>query len=234
MPIFNSPPGWPTPPPGWTPPQGWQPDPSWPPAPSDHVWWTEAPAAPSAPSGLHVPALEPLDDDVPAPREAPSLVLAGGHPSPAHDQAPGGRAAAFAALHELTPERPAVQPPVAEWRAPVPAPAPGVFTPGAAVAAPAPAPVPFVPAAAAPAVDLVQFFQADERRAGRKAVLVGILLLLVGLGVTVFGYVAAGIGDTYVVLWGPVALGLVTVVRGAVRMARAESTALRQVLAPSR
>lgn len=268
MPIFNSPPGWPTPPPGWTPPQGWQPDPSWPPAPTDHLWWIEDTPASSAASdssddaalgrhalaGMHVPALEPLEDERPARRRAPALALAG---APAREGAPARVAGVRAST--LTPARPRradvpTQPaaPAAERHdpvppatvVPVPVPVPGIVSAGP-VASPVPVPVPapaadlpvvpFVPAApGAPTLDLVRFATDDERRAGRRSVVLGVVLLLVALGGTVYGYAAPEVGDLGLVLGSPAVPGLLLAAVGKARTARAERTALRRVLAPVR
>ncbi|MBX9243927.1 hypothetical protein ICW40_03785 [Actinotalea ferrariae] len=216
VPIFNSPPGWPTPPAGWTPPQGWQPDPSWPPAPADHVWWT-------------------------ADHPAPQLVMAGGQAGPQHPgpTGPGAHPAAYAALHELVPA-PATAPhaeqggPYAHVPAGVPAQRPAPAVPTSRFGTPvAPADVSTATAQhGAPSFDLVAHYTDEQRRAGRKAILVGVVMLLVGLGVTIGGYVSADVGGSYVVLWGPVVVGLVSIVRGVVQMARAGEAALRRVLNP--
>lgn len=126
----------------------------------------------------------------------------------------------------------------------VPVPVPGIVSAGP-VASPVPVPVPapaadlpvvpFVPAApGAPTLDLVRFATDDERRAGRRSVVLGVVLLLVALGGTVYGYAASEVGDLGLVLGSPAVPGLLLAAVGKARTARAERTALRRVLAPVR
>lgn len=97
-----------------------------------------------------------------------------------------------------------------------------------------PAPVPPLLAPTQPPFDLVAHYAAEQRRAGLRAVVLGLVLAGVGVGVTVGGYASADVGGTHLVLWGPVVLGLISTVRGVVQLARAEQAAVRQVLAPVR
>lgn len=214
MPIFNAPPGWPVPPAGWTPPEGWQPDPSWPAPPADHVWWVEEPAAEPSWASLERAALEGT-----AP---PAVRAAQGAPAGSTSVLTAPPAAAAPALPGVT------------------------FTPGGSPAAPlAPAPAPLMAApmplptaqrgpafGAAPVPAYVprsvELIAGEQRREGRRSMIVGALLLLLGLGVTLGSLLLSDArGGPALLFWGPVVFGGIQLVRGVVTYVRADAVALR-------
>lgn len=256
MPILNFPPGWPAPPAGWTPPAGWQPDPSWPPAPVDHVWWIEdattgssaaafgvpslapddaadtepermslhvqQPAMAGAPartlevtteSGtITVPALVPDDDPVVEPMTV-APVRPAQEPAPAAAELPRSRADALLAYAATASEPPQDDTPV-----------PVLGTRPPVVEAPA--------AYTAPLVDPVALIAELERRAGRKAMTIGVVLLVLGVAAGAAGYLVTVPTAVYVALGVLTLLGLVQLIRGSMLLSRAQESALRRVLNP--
>lgn len=253
MPILNFPPGWPAPPAGWTPPTGWQPDPSWPPAPADHVWWIEDATTASSAAAFGVPSLVPDDE----PDTAPERLTRRAVQQPAMAAVPGGGPQSTPpttfAVPSLAPDEEAAAVGVAAPVAPAAVVRPAAEPPRSqadamlAYAATAPDPDDVIPvpdlgtrppvvaepvAYTAPLVDPVALIAELERRAGRKAMAMGVVLLVLGVGLAVAGYLVTVPVAVYAVLGVLALLGLGQLIRGSLVRSRAEESALRRVLNP--
>lgn len=58
------------------------------------------------------------------------------------------------------------------------------------------------------------------RSSGVSQIVVGVVAITIGIGVTVLTYDAAAGGGSYIVAWGPVVYGLITLVRGLANLGR--------------
>src|SRR4051812_18690830 len=70
-----------------------------------------------------------------------------------------------------------------------------------------------------PAPMMADSLKAETRAAGRTDIIFGIILLVVGIGVTTMTYGnATREGGTYIVAYGPIVVGVVKLVRGLIRI----------------
>ena len=239
--VFNPPPGWPKPPEDWTPPPGWKPDPNWPEPPRGWDFWIEKaddvgstlfggsalgsslfdtsesstdsygsvspsgeahiPGAPTGPN-FTVSNQEPAslsEGTQQSTAAAPSSPSGNAYPTPPGNAYSGSSysgdpyATGGAQSAAGGPTRAGTAPEGVQASTFSPAQTPGGN--------------PNSPAPLAP-------------QGGGRLVLFGLLLIAVGVGATVFGFVS-GDGGQVRIWWGPALVGLILVIQGIVRLLRA-------------
>ncbi|MGC0249528.1 hypothetical protein [Pseudactinotalea sp. Z1748] len=235
--VFNPPPGWPKPEEGWTPPPGWKPDPSWPEPPQGWDFWLEkaddvgsslfGSSALSSGSSLFETSdtvasygsVSPSGEaHIPGAPRGPDFHVSNREPRSASDGVSQSSAGAPASPSSASPG-----PGGSAGGSPYTA---GASTPsgvragatygqsGPTVSTHSGSSTPGGNPNAAPPVG---------PQGGGKTVLLGLVLVLVGIGVTGYSYFSAMPGEEFRLLWVPVVFGLILMIQGAVRMARARA-----------
>jgi hypothetical protein len=75
-----------------------------------------------------------------------------------------------------------------------------------------------LPPGTAPEILMADAARAERRAQSRNDIVFGILLLVIGIGITSFTYSSASqAGGTYVVAYGPIIIGVVKLFRGLIR-----------------
>ncbi len=65
-----------------------------------------------------------------------------------------------------------------------------------------------------PAAAILGQAESDARRTAVRQIVLGTILMVVGVGVTVATYTAAEAGGHYMLAWGPVVFGFISLMRG--------------------
>lgn len=233
--VFNPPPGWPKPEEGWTPPPGWRPDPSWPEPPQGWDFWIEK--ADDVGSSLFENSILSAGSSLFEKSESTTDSYGSVSPSgkaviPGAPEGPD-----FTASQE--PESPSREP-----RSPSQGPPPSSPTLGQSSRGPSSDPygVRAGPTGAGQQREGVRTGTTGTSSAGRDpntgpsqgpggggTVLLGLVLIAVGVGATIYSVVNAATGEEYTIWWAAIVIGVIMVIMGAVRMARVRASRRRML-----